>query len=96
MKYSPEVLIYLQTIKNFFENNEEVKEYFFTYYSENEFLEKVADISQNNFDKNGEVMLDKTQFESLRMVPEIKIENYVPENDNIFIKIKGYEKICLN
>ena len=28
MKFSPEVLIYLQTVKNYFKTNEEAREYF--------------------------------------------------------------------
>lgn len=105
MNYSPEVLIYLQMVKKFFQNNQKAKEHYFVYYSEIEFFEKVAEISQKNFDSNGEVMLDIEQFESLRYSPEKEPELihdheeeliFVNISDKIFMDIEGYEKICLN
>lgn len=104
MKYSPEVLIYIQTVKNFFKSNEMAREYYFIRFNEEEFYEEVAKISQSNFDKNGEVMLNLEQFESLRFTSEelnkgqiISDEEYViTSNKNIFIELEGHEKICLN
>lgn len=100
-KLSPEVLIYVQSVKNYFQKNNEARKYFIADSDEEEFFKHLSEISQKNFNKNGEVMLDKEQFELLRItiqaialvtkpIEEIKIE------DNIFIDMRGYAKICLN
>jgi hypothetical protein len=97
---SPEVLIYIQTVKHFFKNNKEAKDYFLSNSNEESFFKHLTEISQKNFDKNGEVMLSKTQFELLRKtisaiaVVEKSMENTT--NDNIFVDIKDFGKICLN
>jgi len=101
-KLSPEVLIYVQSVKNYFQKNNEAKEYFIANSDEEQFFKHLSEISQKNFDKNGEVMLDKTQFELLRVtVQAISIVTMSEENlssveDNIFIDMRGYAKICLN
>jgi hypothetical protein len=104
MKYSPEVLIYLQMVKTFFKSSDAAREYYFILYNEEDFYEKVAEISQSNFEKTGEVKLNVEQFESLRFSEQelergqiISDEEYVIQNKkNIFFELKGYEKICLN
>lgn len=100
-KLSPEVLIYIQSVKNYLQKNNEARQYFIADSNEEEFFKHLSEISQKNFNKNGEVMLDKEQFELLRItiqaitivtkpIEETKIE------DNIFIDMRGYAKICLN
>lgn len=104
MKYSPEVLIYMQSVKNFFKTNEMAREYYFIRFNEDEFYDEVAKISQSNFDKNGEVMLNLEQFESLRFTDdELQTGQIISDKEyvikpakNIFIELEGYEKICLN
>jgi hypothetical protein len=66
MSFSPEVLIYLQTVKNFFKSNEETRNYFISDSDEEVFFKHLCEISQKNFEDNGEVMLNKEQFELLR------------------------------
>ena len=102
-KLSPEVLIYVQSVKNYLQKNNEAREYFIANSDEEQFFKYLSEISQKNFDKNGEVMLDKTQFELLRVtVQAIAIVTTPVENlpsgveDNIFIDMRGYAKICLN
>lgn len=95
MKYHSEVLLYIQKVKKFFELNDKAKEYYFVIYNETEFYEKVIEIAQKNFDKNGEPALNINQFELLRMPEEIKKFPIFIYN-NIFIEMEGYEKICLN
>lgn len=102
-KLSPEVLIYVQSVKNYLQKNNEAREYFIANSDEEQFFKHLSEISQKNFDKNGEVMLDKTQFELLRVtVQAIAIVTTPVENlpssaeDNIFIDMRGYAKICLN
>jgi hypothetical protein len=101
-KLSPEVLIYVQSVKNYFQKNNEAREYFIANSDEEQFFKHLSEISQKNFDKNGEVMLDKTQFELLRVtiqaiaIVTAPVENLPSVEDNIFIDMRGYAKICLN
>jgi hypothetical protein len=106
MSFPPEVLIYLQTVKNFFKSNEETRNYFISDSDEEVFFKHLCEISQKNFEDNGEVMLNKEQFELLRRtilaitISQKDIEEVVEEisnqEDNIFIDMRGYGKICLN
>lgn len=106
---SPEVLIYIQTVKHYFENNNEAREYFLGNANEELFYKHLSEISQKNFEKNGEVMLNKEQFEKLRSIisslknekkpfvrPEENIDITIEENSNIFVDYPNFGKICLN
>lgn len=101
-KLSPEVLIYIQTVKTYLNNNSEAKDYFIGNSDEELFFNHLSEISQKNFDTNGEAMLNKEQFELLRKtVTAISItKKDIPEepieNENMFFEIKGFGKICLN
>ena len=99
-KTSPEVLIYVQTVKQYFEKNIEAREYFIGDSNEELFFEHLKEISQKTFDKDGEVMLNKEQFELLRTtikVVHIANKTYTEEElkQNIFIDTE-FGKICLN
>ena len=103
MDFPPEVLIYLQTVKKYFETNQEAREYFIPNSNEEVFFKHLCEISEKNFKHNGEVMLTKEQFELLRRtILAIQISKIdIPEEpnnpeDNIFIDMRGYGKICLN
>lgn len=66
-KMSPEVLIYLQTIKQYFNTNEEAQEYFtLDKDKEDDFYTYIAELSQQNFDENGEPELTIFQFEEVK------------------------------
>jgi hypothetical protein len=108
---SPEVLIYIQTVKHYFETNKEAREYFLGNADEELFYKHLSEISQKNFEKDGEVMLNKEQFELLRKTvsvlkivsnkkpfvrPEENIDVTIEENPNIFIEYTNFGKICLN
>jgi hypothetical protein len=102
----PEVLIYIQTVKNFFSKNEGTREYFLSQIDEDIFFKYLGDISKKNFEQNGEVMLSEVQFELLRKTlialrisemdeTELPIEmsfDYELETI-IYIDDRGYEKI---
>jgi hypothetical protein len=98
---SPEVLIYLQSVKHYFNTNKEANDYFIGDGDEDLFFKHLIEISQKNFEKNGEVMLDKEQFEALRItvkVVNIGSKEYTEEEIkevNIFIDTE-FGKICLN
>jgi hypothetical protein len=102
----PEVLIYIQTVKNFFNKNEGTREYFLSQIDEDTFFRYLGSISQKNFEENGEVMLTEVQFELLR---KTLIALKISEMDKselladisfdfeletiIYIDDRGYEKI---
>lgn len=83
--YSPEVLIYVQSIKNYFDTNENAREYFLKNVNYDIFFENLARISEINLKKNGEPQLTTDQFEFLRITMEIfnKIDE-LRENETIY------------
>ena len=66
MGLSPEVLIYIQTVKDFMKVNEEAFNYFRLDKYSNEFYEELAVMSQENSDNGDEIPLTIPQFEELR------------------------------
>lgn len=100
MKLSPEVLIYIQNVKTYFEKNNEAREYFLSDSNEKLFFEHLGEISQKNYEKNGEVMLDREQFDLLRKT--IRAINVTKKEENelkeptIFFDIPNFGQICLN
>jgi hypothetical protein len=108
---SPEVLIYIQTVKNYFETNNETKEYFLSNSNPELFYEHMTIIAQKNFEKNGDATLDREQFELLRRTiiaitiakSDIKIKNFEIKNEDfnfdngVFIELlPNFELVCLN
>lgn len=93
MNFSNEVLIYIQTLKNFFNTNEEAKVYFLSNLNENEFFDAVMKTAQNNFEKNGEPNLTVEQFEFLRklLVTFNKLEEENQENFIFDFKSKNFK-----
>jgi len=107
---SPEVLIYLQSVKNYFETNKEAKEFFLSNSNEELFYKHMTEIAQKNFEKNGEATLDREQFELLRRTIvaitvasesrfksgiEFKKEDFDYDN-GVFIGFPNFGSICLN
>lgn len=98
MKFSPDILIYIQTVKNFLENNEGIKKYFLTNVDEDLFFENLGQIAEINLTKNGEPQLSKEQFEVLRLSLQIfkkvddeiqmeeSIYEYIPNNIKFYLK----------
>lgn len=108
---SPEVLIYLQNVKNYFETNKEAREFFLDNSNEELFYKHMTEIAQKNFEKNGDATLDREQFELLRRTvkalnvvvdkkrfirPEENIDITIGHNSNIFIEYPNMGSICLN
>jgi hypothetical protein len=107
---SPEVLIYLQTVRNYFETNIDAKSYFLSNSNEELFYKHMTEIAQKNFEKNGDATLDREQFELLRRTiaaisitttitkrVEIKNEDFNYDN-GVFIGLPfpNFGTICLN
>jgi hypothetical protein len=98
MKFSPDILIYIQSVKNFLENNEGIRKYFLTNVDEDLFFENLGQIAEINLTKNGEPQLSKEQFEVLRLSLQIfkkvdeevqmeeSIYEYIPNNIKFYLK----------
>lgn len=100
---SPEVLIYVQSIKNFIKNDEESRNYFLNGIDEELFYSHLSEISQKNFEKDGEAMLTQDQFEDLRLKLHTIMYNKKTYEDlfsdidkRIIFKTNGYGIIYLN
>lgn len=87
MNFSPESLIYLQTLKSYFQNNEEAKKYFLSNLNEDDFFASVLNVAEKNFRKNGEPQLTQEQLEFLRV--SLMIFKRVEDSD--FSGIYEYE-----
>ena len=112
MSIAAEVLIYVQSVREFLKKNENARNYFLDGSDEELFFEHLTDISQKNFEKEGEVMLSQDQFELLRktikaitiattdtIVRQVEIKNEDFDYDNgVFIgpPFPGFGMICLN
>lgn len=99
-KIPPEVLIYVQNIRNYLMTDSEANQYFIGDSNEDLFFDHLTEISQKNFESNGEAMLSKEQFELLRktMAAVLITKKDIPEDpmDKIFLDIEGFGKFCLN
>jgi hypothetical protein len=99
---SPEVLIYVQNVKNFFKHDVDARNYFLNKVDEEMFFKYLTDISQKNFEKDGEPVLTKDQFELIRktlLLVDITKKEYDEKeslNSKIFIDFSVFGKICLN
>jgi hypothetical protein len=112
MKLSPEVLIYVQSVKEYFKKNKEASDYFLNDSDDELFFEHLSQISQKNFEKTGEVMLNQEQFELLKKTIKAITISKKPDsefirpdeikthelfiNESVFIEFPNFGKICLN
>lgn len=86
-KFIPEVLIYIQTVKNFIENNNDTKKYLIGKSDEDLFYEYVGKLAQENFEKTGDVLLSEAQFELIRktlLAKDIAKSIFFSEEDSDF------------
>lgn len=94
----PEVLIYVQKMKIFFENDNTSKEYFLKNIDEELFFKHFIEIAVKNFEIHGTPELSIEQLELLnKTVKAISIINE-PEyfTNDIWWDTGKYGKICLN
>jgi hypothetical protein len=91
---SPEVLIYIQKIKNYMDTNEDANKYFLSGINSDDFYVQIREISENNFKKNGDPMLSREQFENIREL--LKTTPEKNKEEKIFFELNGFGKICLN
>lgn len=95
MNYSNEVMIYLQTVINFFDKNEIAK---YEFCVNSNFIENLKRLSQWNFESKGDPKLSIQQFEMIKCKEGI-IEKYSlldGVKSKILIKIENFGFICLN
>jgi hypothetical protein len=97
MEFLPDILIYIQTVKNFLENDKGTKEYFLTNVDEDLFYENLGQIAQINLEKNGEPQLSKEQFEVLRLSFQIfkKVDEEIKTEESIYDYIPNDIKFYL-
>ena len=97
MEFSPDILIYIQTVKKFLENNKGTKEYFLTNVDEELFYDNLGQIAQINLEKNGEPQLSKEQFEVLRISLQIfkQVDEEIKTEDSIYDYIPNDIKFYL-
>ena len=97
---SPEVLIYIQSVKNYLEKNKDARDYFLQGVDEEIFYKYLAEISQKNFNDNGDVTLNISQFEILKKtVTALSIAKKPNEeifNESLFVKVKDFGYFSLN
>lgn len=65
-QYNPEVLIYLSSIKKFIETNKEARDYFVSFSDPEVFYDKVSEVAEKNYEKNGAPELSQEEFEKIR------------------------------
>ena len=97
MKKTPtEVLMYLQNVRKYFETNEAAKDYFSLKEENKErFFNYITELSERNFEDNGEPELSLDQFEELRR----KISGDISEKKEIlgiFFSLGVFGRVSLN
>lgn len=92
---SPEVLIYVQKLKTYFENNIEAKEYFLTDSDEEFFYTQLQTISNKNFIKNGDPQLSMDQLELIRRM-SIVVNTSKNRIQNLYMDMGEFGKIWYN
>jgi hypothetical protein len=92
----PEVLIYINKLKKYFETNNEARNYFIGHSDIDVFFDNVSEIAEKNFMEKGDPTLSMDQFEIVKKMLKIK---EITERDEdyykptIFIDERGLEKI---
>ena len=79
----PEILIYLNQVKDYLKKNEEALNYFVVNVDKDTFFDKLAKLSEINFEKSGEPTLTVHQFEQIRTELMIKEKKEVENIDEL-------------
>lgn len=93
---SPDVLIYIQSIKKFFTENVTAQKYFAIEGNEEKFYNNVSEISQKNYEENGDPELSVEQFEELRNLISTNPEEGTVVTRAAFINIGNLGYMSLN
>jgi hypothetical protein len=84
----PEILIYLNQVKDYLKKNEEALNYFVANGDKDTFFEKLSKLSKINFEKSGEPTLSVHQFEQIRT--ELMTEDKKEIDIIVFTKYGSY------
>ena len=100
---TPEVLIYIQKMKNFLEKNEESRDYFLKDVDEELFFKHFTEISLKNFEESGSPELSVEQLELLnKTIRALSVINKPQGNftiglgDSKWWDLGKYGLVCLN
>ena len=97
MIMTPEVLMYIQSLKIYFEKNKDVRDYFIGNSDEELFFEHLIEISKKNYKTNNDPMLTEVQFELLKKtISALTISKKEFTKDDVFVDVKGFGTYCLN
>jgi len=94
-RMAPEVLIYVQNLKLYFNSHEDDQQYFTANKDAKLFFEQLTEMAQKNFEENGEPQLTMTQFEELRK-NQTSDEEKKYEMTGIFISFGEFGRMSLN
>lgn len=92
----PEVLVYINKLKNYLKTNKEAREYFIGDLNEEEYMEKVTEYAIKNFIDKDDPTLSMEQFEYIRRI--MRAEEITQRDPSyyepiIFIDTRGLENI---
>ena len=94
-RMAPEVLIYVQNLKLYFDKNKEDQDYFTGNADKELFFKQLAEMAEKNFEESGEPNLTIGQFEELRKNQTSDKEKKY-ESTGIFISFGKFGRMSLN
>ena len=94
-RMAPEVLIYVQNLKRYFDKNKEDQDYFTGNADKELFFNQLLEMAEKNFEESGEPNLTIGQFEELRknQTPDEEIKNEIV---GLFISFGDFGRMSLN
>jgi hypothetical protein len=92
---NPEVLIYINKVKEYLEKNEEANRYLLGTNDYDLFFDEVLKFAEINFEKKGDATLTKEQFEEIRKSSQ-KITTTKDYSNGVFMEIPNFGLISLN
>jgi hypothetical protein len=91
----PEVLIYVQNLKQYFDKHQEDQDYFTGNNDKELFFKQLLEVAEKNFNESGEPNLTIAQFEELRK-NQTSDEEKKYETTGIFVSFGEFGFISLN
>jgi hypothetical protein len=91
----PEVLIYIQNLKKYFQSNEDQLKYFVSIDNKESFFDYVINISQKNFKNKGEPELTVDQFEEFKKITS-GVNEKTRESTAVFMYLGEFGFVSLN
>ena len=92
---NPEVLIYINKVKEYLEKNEEANKYLLGTNDYDLFFDEVLKFAEINFEEKGDATLTKEQFEEIRKSSQ-KLSTIKDYSNGVFMEIPNFGLISLN